>query len=114
MHYSDYELLSGRSESRLADLLSEKVNEYINEQHCALRRLQRDLEEVTAERDDMADELQRLRREVERLTAENTRLTTDPVVYMCDEIRVDRAEFVGAQFGSVYDIHHNKQLTMCS
>ena len=67
MHYSDYELLSGRSESRLADLLSEKVNEYINDQHSALRRLQRDLEEVTAERDDMADELRRLRREMEEL-----------------------------------------------
>ena len=67
MSYCSYDMLSGRSESRLADLLSEKVNEYINDQHCALRRLQRDLEEVTAERDDMADELQRLRREMEEL-----------------------------------------------
>ena len=67
MSYCSYDMLSGRSESRLADLLSEKVNEYINDQHNALLRLQRDLEEVTAERDDMADELQRLRREMEEL-----------------------------------------------
>ena len=67
MSYCFYDMLSGRSESRLTDLLSEKVNEYINEQNSALRRLQRDLEEVSAERDDMADELQRLRREMEEL-----------------------------------------------
>ena len=67
MSYCCYDMLSGPSESRLAELLSEKVNEYINEQNSALRRLQRDLEEVTAERDDMADELRRLRREMEEL-----------------------------------------------
>ena len=67
MSYCYYDMLSGPSESRLAELLSEKVNEYINDQHSSLRRLQRVLEEVTAERDDMADELQRLRREMEEL-----------------------------------------------
>ena len=103
-------MLSGRAENRLAELISEKVGEHIDEQRRMIQRLQQELEEVSTERDDMADELARLRREVERLSAENARLTTDPVVYMCDEIRVDRAEFVGAQFGTMYDIHGNKRV----
>lgn len=115
MQRLDFENFLEQSEKKLASAVWERVadclkgaREYARQQKCEMDELAEECDDLRQAEQRLRKENDWLRKEVARLASENARLTAEPVVYMCDEIRVDRAEFVGASFGSMYDVHGNQ------